>query len=57
MFIGVANLEDGLDLQLIVTCDSSLVVGYSLSGEVNPDLKGVEKITTNKYGCGDKVRI
>ena len=31
--VNITNLEDGLDLQLIFTCDSQLVVGYAISGD------------------------
>ncbi len=56
VYVNVANLEVGLDLQLIVTCDSSLVVGYALPNDLNADSK--EKPTkTDNYSCGDKVRI
>ena len=45
-------------MQLIVTCDSSLVAGYVLSGDLNPDSEeGVTNEATDKYSCGDKVRI
>ncbi len=37
VFVAVGNIEDGLDLQLIITCDSSQVVGYALSTDVNLD--------------------
>ena len=45
-------------MQLIVTCDSSLVVGYVLSGDLNPESEeGPTNKATENYSCGDKVRI
>ena len=58
VLVAVGNIEDGLDLQLIITCDSSQVVGYSILTDVSFDPSAPPSaITTTKYSCGDKVRI
>ena len=45
-------------MQLTVTCDSSVVVGYVLSADLNPDTEdGPTNTATEKYSCGDNVRI
>ena len=45
-------------MQLIITCDSSQVVGYSILTDVSLDPSAPPSaITTTNYSCGDKVRI
>jgi hypothetical protein len=58
VFLAVQNLQKDLDLQAVITCDSSVVTGYVLSADVttSQDLSKL-KIDTSKYSCGDKVRI
>ena len=53
----ITNLQSNLDLQLIVTCDSSVVKGYVLTSDIKSLDQTELKFDTNKYNCGDKVRI
>ena len=55
--IDVSNLEPDLDLQLIVTCDSSFVTGYGLLADQNPATEEISKLDIASYKCGDKLRI
>ena len=57
VYVGVQNLENNLDLQVIVSCDGNNVKGYLLTAEVNSVSQDIFKIDTATYSCGDKVRI
>ena len=57
MGIAAINLEDNLDLQAIVTCDSSAVKGYLLTADISTLDQKSFKFDTSKYTCGDKARI
>ncbi len=57
VFMGIQNLENNLDLQIIITCDSSLVKGYLLTGDVTLSEQTNFKLDTSKYSCGDKIRV
>jgi hypothetical protein len=57
VYVAITNLQSSLDLQVIVTCDSSVVKGYVLTSDIKSlDQTGL-KFDTNKYNCGEKVRI
>ncbi len=57
MAIAISNLEYSLDLQVIVTCDSSLVTGYFVNYDKNNETEEISNPATSKYKCGDRVRI
>lgn len=57
VFMGVKNIENNLDLQLIATCNSSIITGYVLTTDITSETQKNFTFDTNKYSCGDKVRI
>ncbi len=57
VFMGVKNKENNLDLQMSATCDNSIITGYLLTTDIASETQTTFTFDTNKYSCGDKVRI
>ena len=51
------NVQPNLDLQVIITCDSTAVVGYLLTTDIVAETEINYSIKTSTYKCGERVRI